>query len=396
MGRFLTSTALAALVAFPGLIPGVHAQNEAALWSQCGGLNWTGPTNCVSGAVCTKWNDWFSQCVPGATTSSTSSARSTSTSTSISKTSSSSTSKATTSSTSTRTTLTTSTRTTSTTSSASSSSTVDPCALKYLISFGDSYSQTGFDINGNKPSSSNPLGNPPLPGWTASGGLNWVGFLASQYNTSTLLAYNFAYGGATTNATIVPPYAPTVLSFIDQVAQFSGSIASKPSYAPWGDNALFGVWIGVNDVGNTWWKSDYDQIVAQIMDSYFGQLQILYNAGARNFVLLTVPPIHRTPAFIAQGNQQAVAAAIAKYNAALSTRLAAFTTKNSGTTSKIVDTTVPFNTALDNPTAYGAPDATCYNEDGKSCLWFNDYHPGIEINRLVAKAVADAWKDSYF
>jgi phospholipase/lecithinase/hemolysin len=209
------------------------------------------------------------QCIPGGTTSSTS------------------TSKATTSST--RTTLTTSTRTTSTTSAVSSSSTVDPCALKYLITFGDSYSQTGFDINGNKPSSSNPLGNPALPGWTASGGLNWVGFLASQYNTSTLLAYNFAYGGATTNATIVPPFQSTVLSFIDQVAQFSGSIAKKPSYAPWGDNALFGVWIGVNDVGNTWWKSDYDQIVNQIMDSYFGQLQILYDAGARNFMLLTVP-----------------------------------------------------------------------------------------------------------
>jgi hypothetical protein len=80
-----------------------------------------------------------------------------------------------------------------------------------------------------------------------------------------------------------------VLSFIDQVAQFSGSIAKKPSYAPWGDNALFGVWMGVNDVGNTWWMSDYDQIVERIMDSYFGQLQVLYNAGARNFMLMTVP-----------------------------------------------------------------------------------------------------------
>lgn len=187
------------------------------------------------------------------------------------------------------TTLATSTRTTTSSASSSSSAEPDNCALKFLITFGDSYSQTGFDIASTKPSSSNPLGNPPLPGWTASGGLNWVGFLASQYNTSTLLAYNFAYGGATTNATIVPPWQSTVLSFIDQVAQFSSSIAKKPSYAPWGDNALFGVWMGVNDVGNTWWMSEYDQIVEQIMDSYFGQLQVLYDAGARNFMLLTVP-----------------------------------------------------------------------------------------------------------
>ena len=235
------------------------------------------------------------QCLPGtATTSSTTSSSTTSrvtdrvSSTSTSK--SSSTSKVSTTST-TLTTLSTSTKTTSTTSAASSSATGEPdnCSVQYLISFGDSYSQTGFDVSGTKPSTSNPLGNPALPGWTASGGLNWVGFLASQYNRSTMLSYNFAYGGATTNATIVPPYTSSVLSFIDQVAQFSGSIAKKPSYAPWGDNALFAVWIGVNDVGNTWWLANYDQLVSQIMDSYFGQLQILYNAGARNFVLLTVP-----------------------------------------------------------------------------------------------------------
>lgn len=94
--------------------------------------------------------------------------------------------------------------------------------------------------------------------------------------------------------------------------------------------------------------------------------------------------------------QQAEAAAIDKYNAAIATRLVAFETKNSGITSKIVDTGAPFNKALDNPTEHGSPDASCFAEDGTSCLWFNDYHPGIEINRLVAEAVADAWKGSYF
>jgi hypothetical protein len=155
---------------------------------------------------------------------------------------------------------------------------------------GDSYSQTGFDVTSTKPSAGNPLGNPPLPGWTASGGLNWVGFLVSQFNVSTLLSYNFAYGGATTNASLVTPYASTVLSFIDQVTQFSNSIASHPSYAPWtAADTLVGVWIGVNDVGNSYWRSDETTLLGQIMDSYFGQLQIIYDAGARNLVLLSVP-----------------------------------------------------------------------------------------------------------
>lgn len=155
---------------------------------------------------------------------------------------------------------------------------------------GDSYSQTGFNVSSTKPSASNPLGNPPLPGWTASGGLNWVGFLASQFNRSTLLTYNFAYGGATTDAALVTPYAPTVLSFVDQVTQFSDSIASHPSYAPWtAANTLVGVWIGVNDVGNSYWTANETVLLGKVMDRYFQQLQIVYNAGARNFVLLSVP-----------------------------------------------------------------------------------------------------------
>jgi len=271
--------------------------------------------------------------------------------------------------------------------------------VKYFINFGDSYSQTGFDINGNKPNAANPIGNPNLPGWTASGGYNWVGFVTSQLNTSTLLTYNFAYGGATTNATLVAPWQPTVLSLVDQVAQFSGSIASHPSYAPWtADNTLVGIWMGVNDVGNSWWKSDYADIVEQIMDTYFGQLQIIYNAGARNFVLLTVPPIHKTPAMLqeSQETRDTEAAAIDVYNAAIAARLDAFKAANSGVEAQIVDTAVAFNKALDNPTQYGSPDASCYNEDGTSCLWFNDYHPGVEINRLVAEDVVDAWYCDFF
>jgi hypothetical protein len=61
MGRFLTSTALALLAAAPGVIPGVQAADEAGLWAQCGGINYTGPTQCVSGAYCMKYNDWYRQ-----------------------------------------------------------------------------------------------------------------------------------------------------------------------------------------------------------------------------------------------------------------------------------------------------------------------------------------------
>lgn len=241
---------IGAALAFLAAAQGVSAKSEhpVQLLGQCGGSGYRGPTRCGGNDANTS-PDICKPRTPTATT-----------------------------------------LTTSTVSATPTSSAVPAPREKYLITFGDSYSQTGFDISSTKPSVGNPLGNPPLPGWTASGGLNWVGFLASQFNTSNLLAYNFAYGGATTNASLVTPWREDVLSLIDQVAQFSTSIASKPAYAPWtAETALFGVWIGVNDVGNSWWKEEYDALVESIMDSYFGRLQVLYDAGARSFVLLSVP-----------------------------------------------------------------------------------------------------------
>lgn len=156
---------------------------------------------------------------------------------------------------------------------------------------GDSYSQTGFDITGDKPSAANPLGNPPLPGWTASGGLDWVGFMVTEFNASLVYSYNFAFGGATVDGDIVPPYDPaTVLSLIDQVQLFSDNLAAKPDYAPWTpDNTVAGVWMGVNDIGNSWWEANTTDINTAVVGVYFEQLQILYDAGIRQFVLLNAP-----------------------------------------------------------------------------------------------------------
>ncbi|KAK6522392.1 hypothetical protein TWF281_002954 [Arthrobotrys megalospora] len=38
---------------------------QQSLWGQCGGIGYTGPTNCVAGAVCTTQNAYYAQCVSG-------------------------------------------------------------------------------------------------------------------------------------------------------------------------------------------------------------------------------------------------------------------------------------------------------------------------------------------
>ncbi len=124
------------------------------------------------------------------------------------------------------------------------------------IPSGDSYTQTGFDPTSTLASAGNVLGNPPYPGFTATGGENWVDYVTTQYNKSLILTYNYAYGGATIDATLVQPYTPTVLSLTDQVNQFLSGAATKPASTPWtSSNSLFSVFIGINDIGNSWYQS---------------------------------------------------------------------------------------------------------------------------------------------
>lgn len=262
---------------------------------------------------------------------------------------------------------------------------------RYLISFGDSYSQTWFNISGEKPSPQNPLGNPPFPGWTAAGGANWVGSMVSEQNTSVALAYNFAYGGATIDADIVTPYKEDVQSFVDQVDIFLDTLAKKPTYAPWtATNAIAAVWIGVNDVGNVFWLQDRDEIIKRATDRYLGLLQDLFNAGLRQFAVLSVPPTNLTPLMLGndEGSQASLVASIKLYNEQLKTGLKAFRKANPSAKAILVDTTDAFKKPVKKPKAYGSPDALCTNTDGVSCLWFDSYHPGVTIERLVAVEVA--------
>jgi hypothetical protein len=57
--------------------------------------------------------------------------------------------------------------------------------------------------------------------------------MVTEFNSTLTYSYNFAYGGATTDAELIPPYSPEVRSFVDQVKIFTDNVASKPAYAPW-------------------------------------------------------------------------------------------------------------------------------------------------------------------
>ncbi|KAJ6582626.1 hypothetical protein DFH09DRAFT_1145651 [Mycena vulgaris] len=336
---------LALLVALA--VSGAVAQNP--VWGQCGGSSWTGSTLCVAGATCTFSNPFYSQCLPSSSGG-----------------------------------------TTTTTTTTTSAPSVPSGQVTYWFPFGDSYTTTGFDPNGVLPSVGTPLGNPPFPGFTGAGGENYVGFDTVTNNKSKILTYNYAYGGATIDAKLVVPYLPTVLSLTDQVAQFLAGAGKKPTTAPWTSaNALFSVWIGINDIGNSFSSGgDRNAFSDVLLNAYFALVQKLYGAGARNFLFINVPPIDRSPLMLAQSTtQQALEKTVlAGFNSKLAAKITAFKANNSGVTTWTWDANAAFTSILNAPTQFGFVDAVSFGNTGD--FWGNNYHPSAAAHQIFAKQIA--------
>ncbi|CAE6428638.1 unnamed protein product [Rhizoctonia solani] len=354
------------IAAFAAFVSSVNAQQP--IYAQCGGSGWAGGTTCAAGSTCVKQNEWYSQCLPGTASTTTTTKPATSTTAPV---------------------------TSTTTSSAAPTSSSTPAGVKYWFSFGDSYTQTGFDINGIKPAVGNPLGNPSYPGYTACGSVpNWVDLVTTQYNTSTLLTYNFAYGGATIDANLVTPYTPTVQSLTDQVNIF---LANKAA-APWsGSNSLFSVFIGINDIGNSWYQSgDRAAFSDTLLNAYFALIKKMYDVGARNFLFVNVPHVDRSPLMLSQSadSRAAEAVVINGFNTKLAARASAFAAANSGVKTWIYDSATKLNTLLDSPATYGFQDATSYGS-ASNLMWCNDYHVSSGVHNYFAKDVATLLKGSF-
>jgi len=134
---------------------------------------------------------------------------------------------------------------------------------------GDSYTSTSFNPYGEQPSRSNPLGNPVYPGATSSDGPNYVDFLTTTYNRSFVEAYNFGFGGATINYTIVPDAFGTIVqSFADQVQKEFVPIYGNNSNVPWRySNSLFTIFFGINDCGTSYVTGN-GNVISELIQSY--------------------------------------------------------------------------------------------------------------------------------
>lgn len=187
---------------------------------------------------------------------------------------------------------------------------------------GDSYSTTGFNVTLAQPNATDALGNPTYPGYTATNGPNWVDYLTVKYNQSLIETVNLAYGGATVDSALVTPYLPTVLSLKEQIQAEFLPLYAADQVLPWkSSDTLFGIFIGINDVGNSYasLNSSVD-LNGLIFAEYASLVEQLYTAGAKNFLFLNVPRVNRSPLTTVQGANASVleASDIAYFNSQIS------------------------------------------------------------------------------
>lgn len=165
-----------------------------------------------------------------------------------------------------------------------------------------------------------------------------------------------AYGGATVDSAIVVPYAPTVISMKQQVQdQYLPTYGSHPSSAPWtASDSLFAFFIGINDVGNSWWLANATAIQDQIFAVYDGLLEQVYETGARNFLFLSVPPVNLAPLTLQSGNWsiENEGKMLETWNAKLKNMTDKFSARHDSANMFIHDTHGAYAAALEDPTVF--------------------------------------------
>ncbi|OCB85936.1 hypothetical protein A7U60_g7070 [Sanghuangporus baumii] len=249
--------------------------------------------------------------------------------------------------------------------------------LKRLFIFGDSYSAVGYYPGWPAPSESEPLGI-PFPGqtWTEgdmdsmgdSTNANWVGHLVSfrRKDGKSLLVYDYAVGGHTING------------MKSQVEKwFLPHAGKRPSWAPWDSkDSLFVTWVGINDCA-------YSRRHEENMKNLFALEDELYEVGARNFLLIDVPPMHLSPAFRKlDGPSNAENSSAFVWNEELHKGAKTFYEKHPDISLLMYSSWDIFNKVHENLGAFGFTKSDVKKRSGR--IWMDHIHPTSRMHAIIA------------
>ncbi|KZT35686.1 hypothetical protein SISSUDRAFT_1121437 [Sistotremastrum suecicum HHB10207 ss-3] len=227
--------------------------------------------------------------------------------------------------------------------------------LRRLVIFGDSYSSVKYNSKSPSPSKENPLGV-KFPGITSCerGTPNWVGhFIKDARAPSDILVYDYAVAGHTTD--MLP----------DQSARFFREQAQSQTARSPRNIVCF--------------SSDHEEPIKRITSL----MEDLYNAGGRNFLLIDIPPMNRTPAATARRSSSGTI--YQKFNAALRTAGNDFVVNHQRSTVLLFSSFDLFNQVLDEPEGFDFEKTDVARAGGG--IWVDRIHPTTGMHKVVADAL---------
>lgn len=135
-----------------------------------------------------------------------------------------------------------------------------------------------------------------------------------------------------------------------------GAHASSSAGVPWtSSSSLFAFFIGINDVGNSWWLNN-STLYDAIFTVYADLLDQTYATGARNFLLLSTPPVNLAPITLNQNDSGWAVENEGKVILDWNTRLAAmakrFEEGKGGVKVFVHDTWGVYNAVIEKPESY--------------------------------------------
>ncbi len=271
-----------------------------------------------------------------------------------------------------------------------------------IYSFGDSLSDTGNVSIGTL--GVLPTGDIYSDGRFTNGNV-WVQDVAQNLGLPAVTpslagGSDYAYGGAETGPTAVHALNPTDLP--GQHGQFAANVPNPSS------TALYTVWAGSNDVldiaNSTETPARQQASVQQAVSNETGFIDGLVAHGAKDFVVMDVPDLGKTPYELARPASAAASSSLAQtYNADLGAALQQIVASGAASIDYI-NTFGLLDTAIANPGGYGLTNVTqpvwtgnltdshsgalnATSAAQNSFLFFDDLHPTATGHALLAAAV---------
>ena len=279
-------------------------------------------------------------------------------------------------------------------------------SYNHIVAFGDSLSDHG-GLSAYDPTIPESWTN---NGATPYGGDVWLDYLKNQWGATI---DNNAIGGAMTvgheDSNIQALIDASVLPALGLTGQVARYLISSPTYDA--DKTIFSIWIGGNDLleffRGEYYTSDPTALITDSVGRIIIQIGSLYADGARNFLVLNLPDLSKTPAFNTKDATTLanVNGVVTNFNAALASALSGFTSAHTDADLYLIDAFATMNEIIEDnefensTSSYLKVDENCdwdftsFNGTSDQFLFFDCIHPTTDAQQLVASEVADELSD---